>query len=120
MNDYKTKEVDYSNQGKLYDCEGKTDMVLKRHGHMNIGQDYWRVYGIERKNQKNETILSLVVDCFFQQTTLGDQAILIDAKTRAITSGTSSGVKCRAFGITVKFEPGVALCIFSAITTGVA
>tara|TARA_A100001015_G_scaffold315648_1_gene427988 strand:- start:1535 stop:1945 length:411 start_codon:yes stop_codon:yes gene_type:complete len=62
MNDYKTKEVDYSNQGKLYDCEGKTDMVLKRHGHMNIGQDYWRVYGIERKNQKNETILSLVVE----------------------------------------------------------
>ena len=39
-------------------------------------------------------------------------------KTRAITSGTSSGVKWRAFGITVKFEPGIAPCIFSAIATG--
>ena len=56
------KGIDYSNKGKFYDCENKTDMNLTRQGWLNFGDEKTRVYGIMRKNQRGEDILSVCLE----------------------------------------------------------
>ena len=75
------KVIDYSNKGKFYDCENKTDMNLTRQGWLNFGDEKTRVYGIMRKNQRGEDILSFTQSVNYKTHTVNITNLKTDAKS---------------------------------------